>query len=143
MSRGQAIIDISADPFAARAERRRAILRIGVPILGVVLVIVVIAIIAIETTGANRRGAMELADAVLAATDARIAEEVTSYFAIPMRQLEQGASLSKYQEVGDARRALAVQFSMGAMEQVAQIADFLIGDEGVISGCPAAVKPAG
>ena len=130
MSHGEAIIDISVDPLAARSARRQAVLRIGVPILGVVLVIAVIAVIAFETTRANRRGALELADHVLAATDARIAEEVTSYFTIPVRAMQEGATLSKHAQAGEARRALVEQFSMAAMEHVPQIADFIVGDAG-------------
>jgi adenylate cyclase len=83
MSMGLDIIDIGAGPFAGRAERRRTLMRIGVPILGVVLMIAVILVIAVEETDANRRGALKLADDVLVATDARIAEQVTSYFAVP------------------------------------------------------------
>jgi class 3 adenylate cyclase len=130
MSRSQEIIDTSVDPFVARAERRRAVLRIGVPILGVILVVAVIAVMAFETTRANRRGALELADAVVAATDARIVEEVTNYFAVPVRTLQEGAELSKHAQAGEARRAFVEQFSIAAMKQVPQIADFIIGDEG-------------
>jgi adenylate cyclase len=129
-SDGQEIIDISADLRSARTDRRHAVLRIGVPILGVVLVIAVIVVISIETTRANRRGALELADDVLAATDARIAEEVTNYFAGPVRALQEGATLSRHEHAGEARRALVEYFSMGVMEHVAQIADFIIGDTG-------------
>jgi adenylate cyclase len=130
MSRSQVIIDTSVDPIATRAERRRAVLRIGVPILGVVLVIAAIAVISIETTRANRRDALKLADDVLAATDARIAEEVTSYFAIPVRALQEGATIAKHEQSGEARRALIEHFSIVAMKHIAQIADFIIGDAG-------------
>src|SRR5215469_10779222 len=129
MSRSQEIIDTSADPFTARTERRRVVLRIAVPIVGVVLVVAVIAAIAVETSHAGRRGALELADAVLVATNARIAEEVTSYFAIPVRALQEGAAITKHQQAGEARRVLVEQFSMAAMGYVAQIADFIVGEE--------------
>ena len=72
MSRGQAIIDVYADPGAVRAERRRAVLRIGVPIVGVVLMIAVILFIALYASRGNRSSALKLADEVLAATDDRI-----------------------------------------------------------------------
>ena len=42
MARGDAVIDIDIDPFAERASRWRTLLRIGVPVLGVVLTIAVI-----------------------------------------------------------------------------------------------------
>jgi len=128
MSQGQAIIDITADPVAVRAERRRARLRIGVPILGVVLMIGVILLIAIETTRANRNGAMKLADDVLAANQARIAEEVTAYFAVPLRHLQEGVSMAGREPAGEARRALVQRFATDVLQHVPQITDFIIGD---------------
>jgi adenylate cyclase len=128
MSRGQAVIDITADPVAARAERRRARLRIGVPILGVALMIGVILLIAIETTHASRNGAMKLADDVLAANEARIAGEVTGYFAVPLRALQEGATIARREPKGQARRALVQRFAVDVLQHVPQIADFIIGD---------------
>jgi adenylate cyclase len=128
MSQGQAIIDITADPAAVRAERRRARLRIGVPILGVVLMIGVILLIVIVTTRANRNGAMKLADDVLAANEARIAEEVTGYFAVPLRALEEGVSIAGREPEGKARRALVQRFATDVLQHVPQIADFIVGD---------------
>jgi class 3 adenylate cyclase/Tfp pilus assembly protein PilX len=104
------------------------VLRIGVPVLGVVLMIAVILTIAIETTRANRRGALELADDVLAAADARIAGEVTGYFAVPLRALEEGVSLAEHEAAGAPRRALVEKFSTDVLKHVPQIADFIIGD---------------
>jgi hypothetical protein len=76
---------------------------------------------------------LELADHVLAATDARIAEEVTNYFAIPVRALQEGATLSKHEQAGEARRKLVEHFSMGAMEHVPQIAISSLGTPEAIS----------
>jgi hypothetical protein len=128
MSQAQAIVDITADPVAVRDERRRARLRIGVPILGVVLMIGVILLIAIETTRANRNGAMKLADDALASSQARIAEEVTGYFAVPLRQLQEGVSIAGREPPGEARRALVERFATDVLQHVPQIADFIIGD---------------
>jgi hypothetical protein len=66
MARGTAVIDIDADPFAARADRRRALLRIGVPVLGVVLMISTILLIAFHSYRANRDGALALSNDLLA-----------------------------------------------------------------------------
>jgi adenylate cyclase len=128
MSQGQGIVDLSADPVAARAEHRRARLRIVLPILAVVLMIAVILIIAVKTSGANRRGTLELADEVLAANDARIATEVTSYFAVPLRALDEGISMARREPDPEARRALIEKFAIDAMNHVPQIADFIVGD---------------
>ena len=128
MPRGHGIIDVAADPGAERRERRRVVLRVGVPILGVVLMIAVILGIAVRLNDANRAGALKLADDVLLATDARIAEEVTSYFAIPTQALQEGQTIGEHAPAGEARRALIEKFSMGVMQHVPQITDFIGGD---------------
>jgi adenylate cyclase len=128
MPSGNAVIDIADDPLAARAERRRTIRRVGIPVLGVVLMIAVILVIAVQASRANRRGALALSDEVLAATDRRIVEQVTSYFAIPIRTLEEGATIGEHEPAGEERRALIEKFSTGAMKHVPQIADFIVGD---------------
>src|SRR5947207_6915454 len=120
MARGETIIDIDIDPFTARAGRWRSLLRIGVPVLGVVLTIAVILVIAVQTTRANLRGALQLADDVLAATDARIAEEVATYFEIPVRALGEGAALGEHEPAGEPRRALVEKFSIVSMKHVPQ-----------------------
>ena len=47
MAAGTRIVDISEDAVVARRRRRRALLRLGVPILGIVLVIAAILAIAL------------------------------------------------------------------------------------------------
>lgn len=128
MTRGNAVIDIAADPVAARADRRRTMRRIGVPVLGVVLMIAVILVIAVQAGRANREGALALSEDVLASLDARIAEEVTSYFGMPTHALSIGETLVAEEPPGEMRRALVEKFFIGALKQIPQIADFIFGD---------------
>src|SRR5215472_11686993 len=104
MPRTDAVIDLDADPLALRRERRRAMRRIGVPVLGVVLMIAVILAIAFYASRANRAGALALSDDVLTALDARIADQVTHYFEIPTRQLAVGEALASGAPPGPERR---------------------------------------
>jgi adenylate cyclase len=128
MPRTDAVIDLDADPLATRADRRRRLRRIGVPILGVVLMIAAIMIIALQLNHTGRRGALKLADEALAATDASIKEQVTSYFAIPSRALEEGVTIGEHESEGEGRRALIEKFSISAMKHIPQIADFIVGN---------------
>jgi adenylate cyclase len=128
MSRGHAVVDTAADPFTARTDRRRTMRRIGVPVIGVVLMIAVILVIAVQASRANRRGALALSDDVLTALDGRVAEQVTSYFGMPTRALSIGETLAGDEPPGELRRALVEKFSIGALKQIPQIADFIFGD---------------
>jgi len=102
--RGDAVVDITIDPIAASADRRRAVLRIGVPVFGVVLMIAVILVIAVYADSADRRGALALSDDVLTALDARIAGQVTQYFGTPGRALAIGEDLTGVVPPGELRR---------------------------------------
>jgi adenylate cyclase len=128
MPPGHDVIDLATDPLAARADRRRTIRRIGVPVLGVILMIAVILVIAVYASRANRQGAMALSDDVLTALDARVAEEVVSYFGVPTRALAIGEKLAGDTAAGEPRRALVENFSIGALKEIPQIADFIFGD---------------
>ena len=73
------VVDTSVDPLDERRRRRRALLRIGFPIAGVVLLIAAILAIALYSERANRRGALALSQELLSTLDARIALAVSSY----------------------------------------------------------------
>ncbi len=70
------IVDISGRKVR---RRRQLLLRVGGPVLGVVLVILSILGISLYSYQANRTGALILSEAVLDALQARIAREVSSY----------------------------------------------------------------
>jgi len=79
MVSGIQVVDIGVDPLAERRRRRRAWLRIGVPLVGVILMIAAILTIAVYSNRANREGVLALSDDLLSALDARIALEVSAY----------------------------------------------------------------
>ena len=122
------IVDIATDPVAARADRRRLVVRVAVPILGVGLIVAGILGIALYASNANRQGALKLADDTLAALDGVITEKVSSYFDIPRRALAEAESLAENEPPGEARRAVVEKFSIGALAHIPQIADFIIAD---------------
>jgi adenylate cyclase len=73
------VVDTSVDPLDDRRRRRRALLRIGFPIAGVVLLIAAILAIAVYSERANRRDALALSQDLLSTLDDRIALAVSSY----------------------------------------------------------------
>ncbi len=79
LSASDQVIDIEIDPLDARRQRRRAWLRVGLPILGVVLMIASILAIAVMADRANRAGVLALSDELLDALENRIAEQVSAY----------------------------------------------------------------
>jgi len=127
MARGNAVVDIDVDPAAARADRRRALLRIGGPILCVVLTTATILFISIYASHANIRGALALSGDVLTALEGRITEQVTAYFGVANRTLAVGRSLTQGGPPG-GRKALIEKFSIGALREVPQIYALVLGD---------------
>lgn len=73
------LVDIEVDPQELRRRYRRAALRFGLPIGGVVLVVLSILAIALYTDRANRAGVLSLSDDLLAQLQGRITSEVSSY----------------------------------------------------------------
>src|SRR5436190_16325510 len=127
MAVGDALIDLEIDPLAERAERRRRLLRIGVPVLGVVLTIALILGIAIYANRANTRGALALSDDILAALDSRIGQELVNYFAPAKR----AAALARDLVTGaspDDRRILFEKFAIGALTEIPQVAGLSLAD---------------
>src|SRR4051812_17901722 len=127
MARGNTVIDIDIDPLAARAVRWQTLLRIGVPVLGIVLIIALILAIAIYADRANRRGALALSEDVLIALDARISDQVTSYFGPAARALAVGKYLAEGEPPSE-RRELVEKYSIGALKEISQVAEFIFAD---------------
>ena len=79
MSASDQVIDPEIDPLDARRQRRRAWLRVGLPVLGVALMIASILAIAVFADRANRAGVLALSDELLDALANRISEQVSAY----------------------------------------------------------------
>src|SRR5947208_15552693 len=73
------VVDIGVDPLDERRRRRRALLRIGIPLGGVALMIATILFIAFYADRANRDGALALSNDLLATLEQRIGIEVSAY----------------------------------------------------------------
>jgi hypothetical protein len=73
------VVDTGLDPLDERRRRRRALLRIGIPLGGVALMIATILFIAFYADRANRDGAMALSNDLLVTLEQRIGNEVSAY----------------------------------------------------------------
>ncbi|MBA4096648.1 MAG: hypothetical protein C0484_07760 [Rhodospirillum sp.] len=127
MAAVQRIVDIAEDAVALRRRRRRALFRLGIPILGVTLVVAAIFVIALYSYAANRRGAVALSDDLLDTLDAQIAQRVAAFLDPCERALrimrEVAADVPLIQ-----RRASDERFATATLKELPQIAAFYVGD---------------
>ena len=123
----QRIVDIAEDAVAVRRRRRRALFRLGIPILGVTLVVAAIFVIALYSYAANRRGAIALSDDLLDTLDAQIAQRVAAFLDPCERALrimrEVAADVPLIQ-----RRDSDERFAIATLKELPQIAAFYVGD---------------
>jgi class 3 adenylate cyclase len=121
------VVDISEDAVAVRRRRRRALLRIGVPILGITLVIAAILAIAIYSHAANRRGVLALSDDLLTTLDAQIAQRVAAFLDPCERALRIMRDIAVDLPMTQ-RNETAERFAMSVLKELPQIASFYVGD---------------
>jgi len=121
------VVDISEDAVAVRRRRRRALLRLGVPILGIALVILAIIAIALYSHSANRRGILALSDDLLNTLDAQIAQRVSAFLDPSERYLRITRDIALKTPFTE-RRASAERFAMSVLRELPQIAAFYVGD---------------
>jgi adenylate cyclase len=125
---GAELIDLSLAPDEQKARRRRRALRIGAPILSVVLLIGAILGIALFTYESNRRGASVLSDDLLRSLEKRIGTEVAAYLA-PAPKMAQFArqTLSGETFSGDGTER-AGRFGRDVLHSYDQIASVYVAD---------------
>jgi adenylate cyclase len=111
------VVDISVDPLDERRRRRRAFLRIGVPLGGVALMIATILFIAFYSDRANRDGALALSNDLLETLEQRIRIEVSGY-------LEPAA-----RAVRILRDTLVETLAGSLLQEIPQIANLNFADE--------------
>ena len=117
MAAVQRIVDIAEDAVALRRRRRRALFRLGIPILGVTLVVAAIFVIALYSYAANRRGAVALSDDLLDTLDAQIAQRVAAFLdpcERALRIMREVAADVPLIRAARLRRALRHRHSQGA-----------------------------
>ena len=121
------VVDIAVDAVAVRRRRRHALLRLGIPILGVALVIAAIFVIALFNYSANRRGVLELSDDLLDTLDAQIAQRVAVFLDPSERTLRIMSSVAADVPLTE-RRASDERLAVGVLKQLPQIAGVYVGD---------------
>jgi len=127
MADSTAVVDTRIDPLAERRRRRRAWLRIGLPIGTVALMIAIILAIAVYLSNANRRDVLALSDDLLTALDNRIAKEVSAYLDPSSRILRIGRDMIQDGALGN-RQDLAINYATIVLNVVPQIENLLFAD---------------
>ncbi|HZT19283.1 MAG TPA: cache domain-containing protein [Dongiaceae bacterium] len=127
MVAGNQVVDIGVDPRDAQARRRRAWLRVGIPIVAVVLMIAAILAIAVYSNRANRQGVLALSDDLLAALDSRIALEVSAYLDPAARAVRILRGILK--ESALARPSEAAVNAATVLREVPQVANLSFADQ--------------
>jgi len=127
MPGNNSVIDVNLDPLSERRRRRRALLRIGLPVAGVALMIVFIVLIAIYSTRANQSGVLALSDDLLNDLDGRIALAVASYLDPADRVVNIARSILHDQAFGE-ERTLAINYGAIIVIGVPQVEDVLFAD---------------
>ena len=114
-------------PFELQRIRRRALLRVAFPVLGVALVLASLLGIAVYSDQANRAGALALSDDLIAALEKRISIEVAAYLDPASQALELARDLAGAASTAD-RRTVAENFAIDALHRVPQLANVEIAD---------------
>jgi class 3 adenylate cyclase len=125
---GSQVIDLSVDPLDERRRRRRTLLRVGLPIGGVVLMIAAILFIAVYAERANRRDALALSEDVLDTLESRIALAVSSYLDPAARTVAVTRDVIKQGSI-TAGLPLIQIYGASLLRQIPQIAILSFADE--------------
>ncbi len=123
-ARAKEIVDVSG----RRVERRQQLLlRVGVPILGVVLVVASILGIALYSYQSNRQGALMLSEALLNGLQGRIEREVTTYLGPATQAALIARDMVARNAVTDGQVAIE-GFAASMLNQVSNLEAFYIAD---------------
>src|ERR1044072_4691414 len=117
MAAGNRVVDISEDAVTVRRRRRRALLRIGVAIIG----------IALYTHEANRRGVLALSDDLLNTLDAQISQRVAAFLDPCERVLRILRDVATKTPPAE-RLVTAERFAGSVLYELPQMAAFYSGD---------------
>ena len=126
--RNAEVIDLEISPHERNARRRRRVLRIGIPIIFMVLLIGAILGIALFSYESNRRGASVLSDGLLRSLEMRISTEVAAYLA-PAPKMAQFARQTLADHGFDAESIRRTErFGRDVLRSYDQIASFYVAD---------------
>jgi len=119
-------VDELVDINQTRTRRRRAaLIRIGVPVAGVLLVVASILGIAYYSYQVNRRGALSLSDAVLEQLQARIAGQVNDYLAPATQATLIAREMVARHAIPDGRSAIE-GYAASMLNQVPHLEGFYV-----------------
>src|SRR5262249_5141580 len=110
-----------------RQRRRRRLLRIGIPLAGVVFMVVAILAIALYSDRVNRRGALALSDDLLVTLDTRIGLEVAGYLDPASRAARIVRDMVRDRAFADP--SLAAATGATVLREVPQVADLSFADQ--------------
>src|SRR5947209_7511053 len=122
------VVDISVDPREERRRRRRALLRIGIPLGGVALMIATILFIAFYADRANRAGALALSNDLLMTLEQRIGNEVSAYLEPAAHTVRILRDTLHDGALGD-RLPLVETLASSLLREIPQIANLNFADE--------------
>lgn len=122
------VVDVSVDPLDERHRRRRALLRIGIPIGGVALMIAAILFIAFYADRANRNGALALSNDLLVMLEDRIGIEVSAYLEPAARAVRILRDTLHDGALGD-QLPLVESLASSLLREIPQIANLNFADE--------------
>ena len=128
MAVGNQVVDIAIDPLDERRRRRRAWLRIGIPVGSLVLMVAGILAIAVYAEHANRRDALALSDDLLATLEDRIQLTVSAYLDPAARAAHIGRDIAAEGWVAN-RLPQVERLSAGLLREIPQIANLSFADE--------------
>jgi hypothetical protein len=126
--RADEIVDVDIDPLEEH-RRRRAWLRIGLPVATVVLMIAAIIGIAFYSYLSNRRDALALSGDVLVSLDQRVVTQLQSYLTPAIRVLNLTRWVLVDGVFDEAHRSLAERLSTEVLRNVPQLANVNFGNE--------------
>src|SRR5579871_2331248 len=119
------VVDTSGNSISGR--HRRAWLRVGIPILGVVMVIAAILAIALYSERANQAGVLLLSEDLLNSVQQRISREVTAYLEPATSATRLARDMVARTTIADPKAALQA-YAASALRQIPQIDALYTGD---------------
>ena len=121
------IVDLHTDPLAAKARRRRTLLRIGLPLCAVGLIVGFLFGIGLYTYRANRDGVLGLSDNLLQGLRERVSLQVSAYLEPAAHAALLGHSMLG--RGGAAAQASGAEtFAASILKQTPQVTNVLFAD---------------
>lgn len=122
-----ALESVVAPSPVANERRWRALIRHGLPVIGVVLVVMLIAVIAFYIYESNRRGAITLSNDLITAIDRRVSVQMHAYLSPAQQFLDLAGDVSGARGVFEGGAA-AEKFALRALPNIGPVTAFSYAD---------------